>query len=415
MQRMKSRHGLAVVLVICSLAALFGLAASILVLSGGGLQLALTHQQVEQARFAAEGGIAWGVDYCSLHGTLPSNPCARDMENPGQSFVLTTYDNRAGSAAISSFPGGPQVPPHCMYLVSEGLFRGKHAQKEGCMVHVSDGPFQVGALAPHFYFKPGSTIDAFDSRLGGYGPASLVANANLLATNENDQYGGLFNFDSDDGTDIPVAGKAFVGPSGDFDRQIRPNVHPSAKAHLPAQLPMPEVELPTGLPIYGNVRASNSQVQTLSPGSYSEVKARSGGTIKLTSGTYIFERLDIHAGQLQVEGACTVYVTRYFHAETNGAIVNTTERAKNLKFIYTRAADGTDEDRPYIAGGAQAYFTLLATKTMVDVVDNSHIYGSIVAGKGIEFSAPGHFHYDVSLASESGGSGSLSIINRHSL
>jgi hypothetical protein len=408
----RQRQGFMVAVVVTSLAILFGLAAAIVAIATGCLQLSVVSVQMEKSRFAAEAGLAAGLDRIANAPGPHTWPWKQDMSNQDQSFEVMVYDNTTGSGRIPSFEGGPQVPAGMLYVVSKGYCRGRHSHSVGSLVRKGDGGFQVGALAPFYYFARNNTLDAYDSRLGPYGPDSKVNNANLLATNANGNPSATQRaFDSDHA--LPVDGKIFVGTSGDPDQMISPGISAQGVAHLAKSIDLPAITLPGGLPVHPSVELDGNYEVTLPPGQYDRVKAFNGARINLVpGGEYIIGDLVVwDDGELVAStGNSTLYVTNLMTFKTN-AIVNTTKIPKNLRINYT----GTQN--AYIAGGAMAYFTLLAPNALIDSAEGGDIYGALMSNVGIEFSdetTPTHFHYDVSLQNlQTGTSTTFQVLNRH--
>jgi hypothetical protein len=64
-------------------------------------------------------------------------------------------------------------------------------------------------------------------------------------------------------------------------------------------------------PSQGDVDASGTTSQTLSPGTYGSVRVRNGAVLTLTPGTYVATSLTVdHGGRLVLQGAVSVYVVR---------------------------------------------------------------------------------------------------------
>jgi hypothetical protein len=360
----------------------------------------------EQAYYAAESGLAAGLVELKRSGKLPSNPWTQQLAGGSDnSFTVELFGN-SGTTDMD-IPGGPTIPPGTTYLMSVGESRGRR-RLVGATVAPAGGPPQVGALARDYLFVGGATVDAYDSNLGHYGPSTLVGNKELLATNESS---GLSYAATNP---VNVKGKVFVGPGGDPGSQIGPGVTSQGTETLTAPVDIPEIIVPTGLPKFGK-KVVLLGSQTLPPGEYDFVTVGGLGKIRLQSGAkYVIGTLNVlPKGKLEVSGEnVEVYIRSRLTNIDLGSIINTTRKAKNLKFFHTRK-HGLFLDC-WLVGGSQAYFTLLAPDTDVQVGFNAEIYGSLMTSRRLSLLANGALHYDVALR-DSSPSGGFAIVSRHRL
>ena len=153
----------------------------------------------------------------------------------------------------------------------------------------------------------------------------------------------------------------------------------------------------------------------LEPGAYDEVNIDAIASRLSDEGTYMIKRLNItDGGALELPAGSdnvTIYVTESLSIEGENAIVNTSRKAPNLKIYYT----GTDPVK--VAGGSQAFFTLLAEDADVTLegpnATPSEFYGALV-GRTVTINNA-NFHYDVATAGIGTGtdSSTLTLLSRH--
>lgn len=153
----------------------------------------------------------------------------------------------------------------------------------------------------------------------------------------------------------------------------------------------------------------------LVPGSYDEVNIDAIGTNLADDGTYVIKRLNVTGnGSINLPSDCdnvTIYVTETLSVEGEDAILNATRSAPNLKIYYT----GTDPVN--LAGGSQAYFTLVAEDADISLVgpgaNPTEFFGALV-GKTLQVENA-NFHYDVATSGIGTGTDSsvLTLLSRH--
>jgi hypothetical protein len=359
----------------------------------------------EQAYYAAEAGIAAGLVELKREGELPTNPWTRKMEGSDDEFTVELIGN-SGTTDLK-IPGGPTLAPGTTYLMSVGESRGRRRQV-GATIAPEGGRGPVGVLARNYLFQGGAVLDAYDSNLGDYGPATAVDNTDLLATNESS---GLSYFTADP---VDVQGKIFVGPGGDPDSQIGPLISHDGAESLSAPIEIPEVSPPTGLTRYED-RVVLFGARTLPPGEYNLVTVGGMGKIQLQSGgKYVIRTLNmVPGGKLELSGDdVEVYVTDRLWNVQPGSIINTTRRASNLKLFHTKKNGGFWDC--WLTGGSQAYLSFVAPDIDVQLGVGAEIYGSVMTTRAISVFIGSKLHYDVALR-DTTPQGEFAVISRHRL
>jgi len=401
------RRGIAIVpvLLILALVAVIGLAA--IGLSADQLQVSLSQLSSERAHYAAEGGLTRALSELSkappplppsvVSGTLPDNPT-------GDGFEVTVFDNVGGTTELVvpelDFP----IPKGTLYVLSTGLARAQSGRvlarrRVGALIQRLNGDFRVGALADSFHMWVPAvgldppTIDAYDSGAGPYGPATLVAGADVVATNRASNpfpFKAIANYSGD------IRGNVRVGPGGGSDLLWDPgSVHGSIST-LPEPMPCPTFTVPTlpaqSFPWSGPLDVGGSH--TLPPGSYGDLMVISG-RIDLQPGEYVFDSLYLSSGDIgfnDPSGSVVIYVRNSLNLVASDTILNSTRDPKKFKICY----DGTDPVGLY--GGSESYCTVIAPRADVTLTGSltKGLFGAVATNRKLTLQGAG-FHFDTSL------------------
>jgi hypothetical protein len=236
----------------------------------------------------------------------------------------------------------------------------------------------------------GSYVDSFDSSLGPYGGGSNYGNDAFALSN---------------GT-VSIGNVAFLGGVVSTQGAVRlttraaevtGNVTAGTTVTNPGRVfgtvtqnaPSPAISAPTVascLPFSHKTGISGGSF------AYSAVTGNLtvvSGTVTLATGTYCFHNVHVGTGaKLRVAGPVTINLTGTFLTPT-AKIINTTDVPGNLR-INSRyvGANGVS-----IAGGADAYMTIVAPSTTVAIVKGA-FFGRILAGT-LKVSGASTIHEDV--------------------
>lgn len=393
------------VLLILAIVAVIGLAA--IGLSADHLQVSMSQVHSERAHYAAEGGLTLALNELSkappplppevVAGSLPNNPT-------GDGFEVSVYDNSAGTTPLSvpelDFP----IPKGTLYVQSYGIARSESGRelarrRVGTLIQRLNGDFRVGALADSFHmFVPAvgldpPTIDAYDSGAGPYGPATLVAGADVVATNRNTN---PFPFKAITNLMGEIRGNVRVGPGGGSELLWDPGGVQGSISTLPKPMPCPTFTVPTlppqTFPWSGPLDIGGSH--TLPPGAYGDLSVIAG-RIDLQPGEYVFDSLYLAAGDIgfnDPSGSVVIYVRNSLNLVASDTILNSTRDPKKFKICY----DGTAPVGLY--GGSESYCTVIAPRANVTVTGSltKGLFGAVATNHKLTLSGAG-FHFDTSL------------------
>lgn len=217
-------------------------------------------------------------------------------------------------------------------------------------------------------------VDSYDPTLGPYGGTNIGENG-AVASNGNISVNGS----------VVVHGDAAFGPSGSF------NGDPSSVTGDIIQLPAPRVFPP--IPPFNvgvqNVSVANKRTVTLTPGDYNDIDINSGGTLILEPGEYHFNSIDAK-GALTINGdlddKTTIYVKSALDLGAQG-ITNLNGDPTRLNIFYS----GTSKMKMH--GGPEAFVSVYAPNAPVNLVGNSHFYGSFI-GKSVTVQGTPEIHFD---------------------
>ncbi len=403
------RRGLAIVpvLLILALVSVIGLAA--IGLSADQLQVSVSQLSSERAHFAAEGGLTLALNELSkappplppsvTSGTLPGNPT-------GDGFEVTVFDNVGGTSELSvpelDFP----IPKGTLYVLSVGLARSASGKvlarrRVGALIQRLNGDFRVGALADSFHMvvppigigADPPTIDAYDSGAGPYGPATLVAGADVVATNRATNpfpLKAIGNYMGD------IKGNVRVGPGGGSDLLWDPGSVQGSISTLPEPMPCPTFTVPTltpqSFPWSGPLDVGGTH--SLPPGAYGDLSVILG-RIELQPGEYVFDSISMTAGDIGFNdptGSVVIYVRNSLNLLASDTILNSTRDPKKFKICF----DGTGTVGLY--GGSESYCTVVAPRADVTITGSQTqgLFGAVATNRKLTLQGAG-FHFDTSL------------------
>jgi len=393
------------VLLILALVSVIGLAA--ISLSADHFRLSLRQLYSERAHYAAEAGLSLAFNQLSkappplppsiASGLLYGHPS-------GDGFQVEIYDNTAAAAPLD-IPGlGLAVPKGCIYVLSTGIARSRidhelSRRQVGALIQRRGGDFRVGALADSFQMivpnlgtEP-PTIDAYDSGAGAYGPATLVAGADVVATNRSTN---PFPFKAIGNYMGEIKGNARVGPGGGSDLVQDPAGIQGSISSLPKPIPCPTFSVPTlpnqSFPWSGPLDIGGTH--SLPPGAYGNLIVHAG-KINLEPGEYVFDSLYLSAGEIgfnDPNGSVVIYVKNSINLIASDTILNSTRDPKKFKVCY----DGTQPVG--LNGGSESYCTVVAPKADVVVTGtlSKGMFGAVATNHKFVLRGAG-FHFDTSL------------------
>lgn len=405
------------VLLILAIVAVIGLAA--IGLSADHLQISMSQVHSERAHYAAEGGLTLALNELSkappplppevLSGTLPNNPT-------GDGFEVSVFDNTAGTAPLSVAELDFQIPKGTLYVHSYGIARAESGRelarrRVGALIQRLNGDFRVGVLADSFHmFVPPwgvdpPTIDAYDSGAGPYGPATVVAGADVVATNRSTNpfpFKAIANFMGD------IQGNVRVGPGGGSELLLNPGGVQGSISTLPKPMPCPTFTVPTlppqSFPWSGPLDVGGSH--TLPPGAYGDLNVIAG-RIDLQPGEYVFDSVTLAAGDIgfnDLSGSVVIYVRNSINLIASDTILNSTRDPKKFKICY----DGTAPVGLY--GGSESYCTVIAPRADVTITGSQTkgLFGAVATNHKLTLQGAG-FHFDTSLLGVGAQSGPAEI------
>ncbi|CAN5850540.1 hypothetical protein BH11MYX3_BH11MYX3_03120 [soil metagenome] len=245
-----------------------------------------------------------------------------------------------------------------------------------------------------------STTDSYDSSVGSYAATVSATTGGAVGTNGN----GCSVVDLG-GSSTTIGGNIQYGPSGtvcSVSGSGSPTVY-GTKTPLTSSISMPSVTIPSTIGVaQGNLTASGVTTLTATPNNtWGAVNVGNGETLNLTTGTYIFDHMDVK-GAVTVTGPVTVYLkcsTSTTAMTMNNGLLNpgTPQKSTNLVFMLGPTCATAD-----FAGGSNSAFAVYGPDTAIDVHGNSDMFGAVV-GKSLTLSGGIDIHYDKALGGATNG------------
>lgn len=381
------------VLVVAALMALMTL--TVALHSMGSLRRDSHFQGRLQADFAAQAGLQSALSQLrtsTLTGDLPPTRLAGGNSR----YSVSVVNNSAGSSAMTA-PDGTSVPPGAVYLLSLGEGEGKTLQRISALA-LRPGNTAVDALAAdsEILVRGNALVDAWDSTIGPYGPATLsnfTLGSNIVSLN------GIVVRDN-----AAVQGDLQVGQGGTISSVV--NVTRAASvsgstsvATASFSIPHHSAPLPVGRT---DLRLTGSS-QTLGPGAYRRVDLTGSAQLLLSSGTYVFESFQLaNSSRIVALGPVTVYLERGV-LMNDDAQLNPAGSAADFKLYST----STSPVSLRMNQRSRAWVTAEGDHLSLAPYDDAEFFGAFV-GAGIDVWGRGKIHYDKSLRTGGGSSASSS-------
>lgn len=440
--RKKKKLGISIVVVLLVLMIM-----TVLIMGIGGIgvnHLSLVNQNKYNARafYVAESGLQRAFlvlkDNENWTGTSPEFTDV-SMPSGDGSYTVSVYNNRGGLSPLAA-PNGVMVPPGLIYVMSEGKYL--NSTSTVAAVCRKSSVFQMAITTKDWiYFHGNIGVDAYDSRTSSSAPG--VADVGTNNPGQNMIYLR--------GSALTVDGNLYVGPGGNPETSICKTGHPTINGNecvLPKKIPMPDVEIPEGLPRMTFPEGMSYDVDTvnvaylrhssykrpmlasrqgkpkdtgrpddsgggggpptteyeLAPGDYTGqgyISLSSHETVTLTGpGTYVFDGIYVSGGgNIEVDasnGPVEVYLNGNMfvtgHGQTNG-ITNKNDNPKPTDLLVY-GTDGTH----YIGmhGTSDSNMAIYAPHTYTYMVGNCGLKGAIVS-RYVSMYGTADFHYDVAL------------------
>lgn len=372
------------VLVVAALLALMTL--TVAVHSMNSLQRDHQVQGRLQADFAAQAGLQVALSQLrtsTLSGDLPQTA----LTGGRSSYAVTVLSNASGAVAVTA-PDGTSVPPGAVYLMALGEGEGRHQQRISALaLRPGSGGFDALAADSDILMRDNVQVDAWDPSLGAYGPATLsnfTLGSNIVSRD------GIRVRDS-----ALLRGDLQVGSGGSISNVVKisgSGTVTGSTSVATASFSVPHHTAP--LPVGATDVILSGSTQTLGPGSYRRLRLSGSSQVMLSSGTYVFESLQMQdTSQLVALGAVTVYLTRGVLMDGD-AQINPSGLGSNFKLYSTSSSPVSLR----MNGRSRAWVTAEGDHLSLAPYDDAEFFGAFV-GAGIDAWDRGKIHYDKSLRS----------------
>jgi hypothetical protein len=241
--------------------------------------------------------------------------------------------------------------------------------------------------------KFNGTIDSFDSAVGPYGPGNAGSAASLFSNADVTIVGGTVNggVRSAEGAvtvqdGALVTGDVRAGTAITNNGTINGTATPSSPS---STLAAPDA--PACSPFSGATGITGSFSYNAAKG---DLTIGGGKSATLADGTYCFHDLILSGGStLTVNGPVKIFLTGKLSVGGGSRFVNPTSVPSNLQISSSYAG----KDGVKLSGGSNAYLSVYAPKTDVDVSGNSPVFGALL-GKRLTIGGESAVHYDVQMA-----------------
>ncbi|MCD4786155.1 MAG: pilus assembly PilX N-terminal domain-containing protein [Candidatus Eremiobacteraeota bacterium] len=401
-----------------------------------------------RAFYAAEAGLARGIAKSRADLTWDGTVSEQDttltynevkLESSDDTYTVQIWNNYSGSQDMAGFKD-VVVPPGYAYIVSTGRVgttaNERAAKHVGTMLKKGTPFDEFGLFGDDSVrFNGNINIDAYDSSTG-----QNLSGEGDTGTNGNQQGAITIN-----GSAASIDGSLWVGPGSILGTNgaITVTGHPSITGDeeiLPQEIPMPDVQIPSGLPQMvlpssvshirtyiaysskylsekgkykfahlssrapGGGGGGGSTTIPLAPGQYSgTLNVSNHQEVVLTGpGTYVFDGINIAAqGEIQVNttgGPVKIYLNgdmKLTGGSSTGSIYNDHDggapKPTDLLIYGTQNCTTLD-----LTGNSEAYLGVYAPNAEINMRGNAELYGALV-GETIWVHGHPDFHYDVAL------------------
>ena len=356
---------------------------------------------------AAEAGLADAIVALRADATFSGfTPASRTLPGNRDASYLVEVTNNSGGATSIMAADGTTVPVGGVYFRSTGRTRrGLSRVVTALAMRGGTSLFKYALFGDKSVSITGhSSVDAWNSSLGAYGPSTLVAKGGDVGTNAITA--GSLSLKGN----TTVDGDLFIGPGGNLSTVISGASSATGSAYVNASAaPLPIPSPPAaGSSTYSKVTVGTGQSQTLTPGTYGDLTVK--GTLTLQTGTYVFAAGSGSTGSVLIQGSLALApgagpVRIFFTGSwdsSGGAVVNPTGTAANLLVVGTPAVTSVS-----LTGGAQAIYGFYAPTATIKISGNSDIWGSLV-GSALTISGNTRIHFDTGLLNLNGLQGTVS-------
>ena len=353
--------------------------ATVVKISAGTLKTSGASEDAEAAYRAAE----TGAELALLQ--LKYDKDWTDFSPPVQELPsgAATYQVHVFREGESPGPDrGIVVPPGMSYIQSTGVSRNKRVSQVGLMVKLNGGVLDYAAVVKGgIELLSGSVVEFRD-------PATdqvLSAAATVVSNSPSASVVKL------DGGSV-VNGMARPGPgasSGSVE-VLSGSEATLGYSPLSAEVPIDPVVLPTSADIFGKVKVDGATMTIevapgieqnfsppipLPPGSYGELEVINGGTLTLITGNYVFDKIKMQNGRVEVLAGDTVDFYSKGQVEIlESSFVNSSKKPSNMKFHVVQGDVKLD-----LSDGGAAYYILNAPESQVELLPGSRQYGNLIA------------------------------------
>ncbi|MCE1245329.1 MAG: hypothetical protein LWY06_01660 [Firmicutes bacterium] len=411
---LRARKGFSIAVVLLVIAVVLVIGITVATIGVRNLGFLNKDSRNTRAFYVAEAGLSKGIakiktdnnwnGYNTGTTTLTFNETV--LQPGGDKFTVQVYNNFFGTADMPNCFRSISVPKGYCYIVAGGKTgtpgSGGSVKYAGVMLSMGTPFDQFGVFGDSsVLFKGNMSIDAYDSSTSTQKPGEGDAGTN------GHQQGAITVL----GTSGYVDGSLYAGPgstlgtNGAISISGQPTITGDEQVLLQPN-PMPEVILPTGLPVM-NIPAitGNTNSLTLTPASYNgKLSLSNKDVVTLTGpGTYIFKGIDIQGqGELRVDtssGPVKIYVDGSVNL-TGGADVGGIYNINNVGLPKTTDLRiyGTENCTNFdFRGHSQAYAGIYAPNAQINLRGDGTVYGALI-GKDIIIHGNPAFHYDVALS-----------------
>ena len=391
---MKTKRGVAIIIVLLVMTLLAAVAWAVLSMSSGTLVQGKNDSEALQALYVAEGGawskcsqVAKAGELDDLTGTMPAS---------GATFLAEVYESGETYEGVT-------VPANHYYIVCEAESRNGIVKKVAIMGYIGSSHYDFAA----FGFT--DVTMAAEAKTYAFSSSGGVIDHSRATVGSNNDTAGI----NISGVNTRVGGDSALarvyGPPGSIESSVvnGGSAPTNYVAFSPLTQRKPQDDFSFPLPD-GTVDITASQV-VLPDETFGDV-ALNGATLTLDvssvppggTATFQFNSINVGTGSqivISPPGAdvyCEVFVKGAF-TMTDGSIVNDSLIPAKLKFMIKGG------DVNLLDTGTKAYYTAYAPENKI-TVESGNLYGSVIADQ-VEILDAGAIHYDVDLQNAGGASG----------
>jgi MBG domain-containing protein len=300
----------------------------------------------------------------------------------GSDSVAGVTLTSSGAAATAASGNYPIVPSSAVSGPGTNLAGNYMVTFHNATLHVS--PFGIVGLNGVSVSTAGGSIDSFDSSHGAYGSSNHGRTAVVLS-NGPLSFAGVVLLGGAISTHGSVSVASTAGVSGAVTAGTTATVDGLVGGTVTQHSPSAALSVPTVAAC-----APFSPKTGISGGSFTYASGNltvTSATVKLANGTYCFHNVTLGSGaKLSVSGPVRIRLTGTLTGA--GLLVNTTNRPEKLQIESSFAGS----NGVVIAGGNQAYMTMLAPRTSVAISGGS-FFGKLLA-KTVSLTGGVAFHAD---------------------